>query len=73
MPPKSVWDAYTAMVEKSPTNTVIFTGVILILLALFFIFVILAFSRGLRASLRDIIKGVRYSEGKLAYDGGFKI
>src|SRR6266704_1057360 len=71
-PTKSLWDAYVLMLEKSPTTTIMFTGIILLFFLAFFLFIVLASSAGLRAFLREIFKGVKYSEGKLAYDGSPK-
>jgi tetratricopeptide (TPR) repeat protein len=68
-PLKSLWDIYALMVEKSPTNTILFTGITLILILLFLLLLVLAFSPGLRTFLQEVIKGLRYSEGKLAFDG----
>jgi hypothetical protein len=71
-PTKSLWDAYIFMLEKSPATTIMFTGIILLLSLAFFLFAVLASSGGLRTFLREVVKGVRYSEGKLAYDGSPK-
>src|SRR5262249_31798319 len=71
-PAKSLWEAYLFMLEKAPTNTVLFTGIVLILLASLLLFLVLSASAGLRELLRDLIKGLRYSDGKLAYDGSPK-
>lgn len=68
----SPWEIYGLMLEKSATYTVLFTGIVLTLLMVLAIFVPLSFSPGLRMFLREVIKGVRYSEGKLAYDGSPK-
>src|SRR4051812_23496929 len=71
-PAKSLWDTYAVMVEKSPTYTVILTGAVLVLVLLIFVFGVLASSAGLRTFLRKIIRGIKYSEGKLAYEGSSK-
>jgi tetratricopeptide (TPR) repeat protein len=71
-PTESLWDAYIFMLEKSPATTIMFTGIILLLSLAFFLFAVLASSGGLRTFLREVVKGVRYSEGKLAYDGSPK-
>src|SRR5712671_1106320 len=72
MPAKSLLDTYALMVEKSPAYTIVFSGIILILIVTFFLLVALALSPGLRIFLREVIKGVRYSEGKLAYQANIE-
>jgi hypothetical protein len=65
----SLLDAYIVMLEKSPAQTILYSAIALGLVLLLLIFMVLASSQGLRNLLRDLTRGVRFTEGKFAYDG----